>query len=113
MLNLTSPDLVLVLYIPFNGNAPAQDAELHLSARSTSDEGSLLEFTFQGWELSGTFVKACVEKPAGLHPGEWEYTLADGEGREYSRGLMYVGPMPADADSVQYNNETEYQEYGN
>lgn len=113
MLNITSPDRVQVLYIPFNGMAPADGAELGLIARSTHDESPRLAFTWKGWELSGNFVKACVELPEGLHAGEWEYTLTDSEGVVYSRGLMQVGAMPADAASVQYNNETEYQEYGN
>ena len=113
MLNITSPDRVQVLYIPFNGMAPADGAELGLIARSTHDESPRLAFTWKGWELSGNFVKACVELPEGLHAGEWEYTLTDSEGVVYSRGLMQVGAMPADAAYMQYNNETEYQEYGN
>ena len=112
MLNLTSPDLVQVIYIPSNGNAPAAGSELSLSARSTHDESPVLAFILQEWEIVGDFVKACVEKPEGMHDGEWEYTLADSEGAVLSRGLMQVGAMPADCTTIQYNNETSYKQYG-
>jgi hypothetical protein len=54
-----------------------------------------------------------VERPEGLHEGEWEYTLRDADGLVLSQGLMMVGAMPADAGAVQYNREIEYKEYGN
>lgn len=113
MVNITSPDRVQVLYIPSNGNTPATGVVLGLVVRSTHDNGPLLSFTFQGWEVSGTFIKVCVETPEGLHEGEWEYTLQDAEGLVFSQGLMMVGAMPADAGAVQYNREIEYKEYGN
>ena len=113
MVNITSQDRVLVLYIPSNGTTPATGAQLGLIVRSTHDNGPRLAFTFQVWEVSGTFIKVCVERPEGLHEGEWEYTLRDSEGVIFSRGLMMVGAMPADAASVQYNREIDYKEYGN
>ena len=113
MVNITSQDRVQVLYIPSNGNTPATGAQLGLMVRSTHDNGPLLAFTFQGWEVSGAFIKVCVERPEGLHEGEWEYTLQDSEGVIFSRGLMMVGAMPADAGAVQYNREIDYKEYGN
>jgi hypothetical protein len=113
MVNITSQDRVLVLYIPSNGNTPATGAQLGLIVRSTHDNGPLMAFTFHGWEVSGAFIKVCVERPEGLHEGEWEYTLRDADGPVLSQGLMMVGTMPADAASVQYNREIEYKEYGN
>ena len=113
MVNITSQDRVLVLYIPSNGIIPNSETELRLIVRSTHDNGPRLVFIFQGWEVSGAFIKVCVERPEGLHEGEWEYTLQDSKGVIFSRGLMMVGAMPADAASVQYNREIDYKEYGN
>ena len=113
MVNITSQDRVLVLHIPHNGTIPGDGAELGLIVASTHDIGPRLAFTFQGWEVVGTFIKVCVERPEGLHEGEWEYTLLDSEGVVFSKGLMMVGAMPADAESVQYNREIDYKEYGN
>lgn len=113
MINVTSEDLVLVLYIPANGAAISSGAELGLWVESTHDRGHRLAWTIQGWELAGTFVKVCAERPQGMHQGEWEYTLLDSEGLVISRGLMQVGQMPADAHVVEYNKEIEYKEYGN
>ena len=84
MVNITSQDRVLVLYIPSNGNTPATGAALGLVVRSTHDNGPLLAFTLQ-----------------------------DAEGLVLSQGLMMVGAMPADAGAVQYNREIDYKEYGN
>lgn len=113
MVNINSQDRVLALYIPSNGITPAALSQLGLSVTSTHDNGPRLVFTIQGWEVVGTFIRVCAEKPEGLHDGEWEYTLVDAEGAVISQGLMMVGQMPSDADSVQYNRVTEYKEYGN
>lgn len=112
MINIATEDLVLVLYIPHNGHILPDDAGMVLAARSTHDLGESLVFTMQGWEVSGDYVKACVERPEGLHEGEWEYTLA-ADGAVISNGLMQVGQMPGEAAVVQYNKEVEYKEYGN
>ena len=98
MVNITSQDRVQVLYIPSNGNTPATGAMLGLVVRSTHDNGPLLAFTFQGWEVSGAFIKVCVERPEGLHEGEWEYTLQDN-----SLELPYeilVGDGGVDLDAI-------------
>lgn len=113
MVNITTGDQVVVLYIPANGVAISNGTQLGLWVESTHDRGRKLSWTIQGWELAGTFVKVCAEKPQGLHEGEWEYILVDSEGLVVSRGLMQVGIMPADQPVVEYKKEIEYKEYGN
>lgn len=110
MVNIDNADLVLVLYIPLNGCTLGD--ELTLGAVSTHDAGERLAFTMQGWEVVGDFVKVCAERPAGMHPGEWDYLLAS-DGAEVSRGLMMVAGESETPVVKQYNKETEYKEYGN
>ena len=110
MVNITSKDLVLLLYIPLNGFALGDT--LALDAISTHDSGDRLDFTIQGWEVVGTFVKVCAERPAGMHPGEWEYRLVAGE-TLVSQGLMMIPPEGSFAQVKEYNKQTDYKEYGN
>lgn len=113
MLNIENADRVLVLYIPHNGTIPVNGMELGLIVVSTHDASPRLAFTFQGWEVVGDFVKVCVERPEGMHDGEWEYVFQDAEGVIYSKGLMQVGRMPGEGVGIQYNKVIEYKEYGN
>lgn len=114
MINITSSERVQALYIPLNKEMPAGLVALRLIVRSTHDEGPEISINPHGWEVIGTFVRVVVELPDSLHQGEWDYSLRTrGQNIELSSGLMQVGPMPADAEAVEYNQTIEYKEYGN
>ena len=101
------------LLIPRNGYELTKDRSL--AVRNTTD-GTLLDLVLDAVQVVGDFFSVSLAAiPASLHAGEWEYCFALQNGSTAivgtSTGIIAVTGEPT-KDVKQYNEETNYKQYG-
>lgn len=109
MIYVTTSSKPQQIYVPRNGYAVSGTPVLTVRSTSTLAQ---LDVPVTTATVQGDFVCIIFTAPAGLIPGEWEYTLTNGSMpvREYATGLLMV--VSAGGSPTEYNESIEYKQYG-
>ena len=108
MLYIDQNETGATLLFPSDGHAlPASDVQPAVVVRSTV---GLFELPLEGeWDYpSESFWALVLDAPAGLTPGEWEWTLSL-EGETVSVGILQVGEPSVEYE--QYQHTAEFEQY--
>lgn len=107
MIYLTDTTEPQAAFVPRNDAVP--DGNLVFSLRSTVDKDRLTvtQVTTAGYKH--IYFLLYITLPEGMTPGEYEYTLEDGEHNLISKGLAIVGNYSTERTT--YNNDITYEQY--